>query len=355
MFMSNKFLKTFIFLITLLIFASVSCTQSNNKNSFEKSIKLEKPKDGEVRYKYVPFEVPENTKSILIVPEYDKKAGKNRIEFGVFDAKFDGENTDKRGFRGWSGSVRDRIFLDGFTTTRGYASQEIEAGKWYVILGLASIAEDGVEVKIRIKFNQDDEQAKKQYYEEEMRTFSFKQNEKLERTKTVYCTGFAGDLHAHTFHGDGRWSVLGILESAKSNNLDFVAITEHNTFTHHQDIETNAKDYPNILVLKGQEVTTYGGHINVWGLPYNEWVDFRVLPNREESAKRIAEEANKLGAIVSINHPTMGCDGCNWTYGDWTNMASVEIWNATWDSQDESALKQWDKNLRKGIRVTAIG
>lgn len=353
--MPTKFLKASIFITALLIFGAVSCTQSNNSNGFEKTIKFEKPKEGDFRYKYIPFEVPANTESISIIHEYDKKGGKNRIEFGIFDTKFSGEKTDKKGFRGWSGSVRDRVFIAKDSATHGYVAGEIESGKWNIILGLASVADEGVEVKLDIKFNQIDEKAEQQFEDEEKRTFSFKQNEKFERVKTGDLTWFAGDLHTHTFHGDGRWSVKGILESASSNNLDFVAITEHNTFTHHKEIKKESKDYPNILVLNGQEVTTYGGHINVWGLPTGEWIDFRVLPKKQESAQQISDEAEKFGAIASINHPTMDCGGCNWTYGDWENMVSVEIWNATWDKQDESALKQWDDMLQKGKMITAIG
>jgi hypothetical protein len=36
-------------------------------------------------------------------------------------------------------------------------------------------------------------------------------------------------------------------------------------------------------------------------------------------------------------------------------MASVEIWNGTWDEQDESALRHWDELLQKGKKITAIG
>lgn len=353
--MSTKFLKVSILFVALLTFGAVSCTQSNNSNGFEKTVKFEKPKEGEFYYKYIPFEVPENTKNISIIHEYDKKDGKNRIEFGVFDTKFSGKKTDKKGLRGWSGSVRDRVFIAKDFATHGYVAGEIESGKWHMIFGLASVADEGVDIKINIKFNQIDEKAKQQFEDEEKRTFSFKQNEELERTKTGDLIWFAGDLHTHTIHGDGRWSVKGIFESAKSNNLDFVALTEHNTFTHHSETEKESKNYPNILALNGQEVTTYGGHINVWGLPTDEWVDFRVPPNKEESAKQIVNEAEKFGAIASINHPLMGCGGCIWTYGDWTNMTSVEIWNATWDEQDEFALKQWDELLQKGKMITAIG
>jgi hypothetical protein len=91
-------------------------------------------------------------------------------------------------------------------------------------------------------------------------------------------------------------------------------------------------------------------------LPSGKWVDFRVLPNLESSAKQIADEAHGLGALASINHPTMKCDGCNWTYdNNWGNLDSVEIWNATWDADDEEALKMWDEFLQKGRYITAIG
>jgi len=351
--MLDSFLKI-LFFLTIGIFIS-SCGTQGASGDFEKTTKFQKPEEGEIRYKYIPFEVPENTESLSLAYEYDKRDGKNRIEFGVFDTSFSGENTDKTGLRGWSGSVRDLVFIAKDSATHGYTSGKIDAGKWHIIFGLASVAEEGVDVKLKIKFNQIDEKAKRQFEEENAREFEFKRQEKFERVKTDSLTWYAGDLHAHTFHGDGRWSVKGILESATSNNLDFVALTEHNTFSHHAEIEEVSKDYPNLLVLKGQEITTYGGHINAWGLPSSEWIDFRMLPNEEESAKRIAAEAKKLRAIVSINHPTMDCGGCTWTYGDWENMSAVEIWNATWDEQDEAALKLWDENLRKGTRITAIG
>lgn len=348
-------MKNLLLLTILLVLGTVSCDQAVNTDDLEKTIKFEKPSESEPRYKYISFEVPQNTDSISIVHSYDKKGGKNRLEFGLFDPNFSGENTDKKGLRGWSGSVRDRVFIAKESATHGYATGEIKPGTWHVIFGLASVADDGVEVKVNIKFDQIDDKAKQQYDEENQRTFSYKQNEKVERVRKGDITWFAGDLHAHTFHGDGRWSVKGILESAKSNNLDFVALTEHNTFSHHKEIEKVSKEFSDILVLNGQEVTTYGGHINVWGLPKGEWIDFRVSPNKEESAKLIANEAEKFGAIASVNHPTMDCGGCNWTYGSWENLASVEIWNATWDEQDESALKEWDKLLQKGKRITAIG
>jgi hypothetical protein len=324
--------------------------------SLEKTIKLQMPEEGQSRYTYIPFEVSENTNSLSFSFEYDKKDGANRLEFGIFDPRFSGRNDDKNGFRGWSGSVRDSAFIAEDRATNGYSAGKIPAGTWYFIIGLAQIDREGVELKLRVEFNQIDAKPLREFVDETTKEFKFDEVKKLKTVRTKELKWFRGDLHAHSFHGDGRWSVRAILESAKTNDLDFVALTEHNTFTHHQEIDDEASNYPAMLILRGEEVTTYGGHINVWGLPTGEWVDFRVMPSLQKSATQIATEAEKFGALASINHPTMQCGGCNWTYDkDWSNLNLVEVWNATWDSDDEKAFKIWNGLLQQGRKITAIG
>jgi len=121
---------------------------------------------------------------------------------------------------------------------------------------------------------------------------------------------FRGDLHLHTFHSDGTWTIPLILDWASASGLDFVGITEHNTFSHHAKIDALAKNYKNLLVLRGEEVTTYGGHFNVWGLPSGKIVDFRVRAKNSPRIKELIADTRKLGAIASINHPFAPCSGC---------------------------------------------
>lgn len=329
---------------------------SANAQTFEQSVKLQPPKQGESLFRYVPFEVPQNTKSLSITFNFDKKGGANGLNFGLFETGFTGKDSDKNGFRGYSGYVRDAIFIAEDKATHGYRAGKIPAGKWFVLVGLSKIAPEGVELKLKITFNQIDEKALKQFETEKAKTFTHDKFEKQKPIKSNGLTWFRGDLHAHGVHGDGSWTVKGILDSASSNGLDFVALTEHNTYTHHYEIDAAKESYPNMLIIRGEEVTTYGAHINVWGLPTEKWVDFRVLPGLQSSGKQIANEAHKLGGLASINHPTMNCGGCSWTYGDdWSIMDSVEIWNATWDADDEKALKLWDNFLQKGKMITAVG
>lgn len=327
-----------------------------NAQNFEKTIKVHFPKEGESRYIYVPFEVPQNTESLSFSYEYDKKGGANRFDFGVFETGFSGQNDDKTGLRGWSGGIRDSAFIAQDKATNGYRAGIIPAGKWHFIVGLAQIAPEGVELTLKVKFNQIDEKPLKAFEAETNKKFSHDKAEKQKPIKTKGLTWFSGDLHAHSFHGDGSWSVKAILDSAQSNGLDFVALTEHNIYTHHKEIDAAAKNYPNMLIIKGEEVTTYGAHVNVWGLPAGKWVDFRVMPNLEASARQIAKDAHQFGALVSINHPTMKCGGCTWTFDkDWSSLDSVEIWNATWDADDDDTIKIWDGFLQQGRIITAVG
>jgi len=321
----------------------------------EKKVSVSSLTEGANRYFYVPFEVPAGAKSLSVSYEYDKKSGANVLDLGVFDSRFDGMETNVKGFRGWSGGRRNIIFIAENSATNGYIAGKIPAGTWRVILGLYKVAPEGVEVKIKVKINEIDQTAQQQLADEKAKTFDFPKNQKIAPATANGYTWFRGDLHTHTFHSDGNWTVKSLLDFAENNNLDFIGITEHNTFAHHAELDALAGNYKNLLVLRGEEVTTYGGHINVWGLPKNELIDFRVTPKNANRLQEVVSSVHKLRLIASLNHPTALCGGCDWSYGDWTKMDSVEVWNGVWDLQDEAALKKWDELLQNNQKITAIG
>jgi hypothetical protein len=160
----------------------------------------------------------------------------------------------------------------------------------------------------------------------------------------------------HTVHSDGEWTVEGLADEARRLKLDFIGITDHNTMSHHREInEQNAKNsFP--LILRGEEVTTYGGHANAWGLKTGKWLDFRVEPGDSQHISKIASAAHEQGAVISINHPFALCTGCNWSYQPAvSSFDAIEVWNGTWDPTDEQALRWWDGLLQKGMRITGLG
>jgi hypothetical protein len=167
---------------------------------------------------------------------------------------------------------------------------------------------------------------------------------------------FLGDLHMHTVHSDGDWTVDELATTASGMNLDFIVVTDHNTMSHHRDIESRMARARIPLLIRGEEVTTYGGHANAWGLPMGKVLDFRVTPGDVNGIAAIAAEAHRLGALISVNHPFALCGGCNWTYpSKLESFDSIEVWNGAWDLTDEHSLRWWDELLRAGRRITAVG
>ena len=323
---------------------------------FERKVLIPPLKENSSRYFYLPFEVPAETKSLTLSYNYDKKGGANVLDLGVFDARFDESEKSVRGFRGWSGGRRSEIFISETAASNGYLAVKIPAGKWRVILGLYKVAPEGVEVTVKVKFIEIDQTLLSQSSAEEEKTYALPALEKLPAPESFGgYRWFRGDLHMHTYHSDGNWTIPLILAWANAAGLDFVGLTDHNTTSHHAEINRLAPPYKNLLVLRGEEVTTYGGHFNVWGLPTDELIDFRVTPKDAAKLQNSIDDVHRLGLIASINHPTALCGGCDWSYGDWTKMDSVEIWNGVWDFTDEAALKKWDALLQNGKKIPALG
>src|SRR5262249_56502759 len=74
----------------------------------------------------------------------------------------------------------------------------------------------------------------------------------------------AGDLHSHTVHSDGKLTVPELAVLAATRGLDFLAVTDHNTVSHHAELAAASRRY-GIILLPGQEGTTDGGHAGALG------------------------------------------------------------------------------------------
>jgi hypothetical protein len=100
-------------------------------------------------------------------------------------------------------------------------------------------------------------------------------------------------------------------------------------------------------------VTTPAGHANVWGLKAGAWVDFRTRPG-ERRIGELAAAAHRHGALFSINHPAGECAGCAWEHDLPPELDAIEVWNGRHGPQDR-AVAMWERLLRDGRRVTAVG
>ena len=337
--------------------------------TFERVVHLAPPGAHDSRYAYVPFDVPPHAARISISYQYERAGGANTIDIGLFDARSTGSDTDPRGFRGWSGGRRSEFFISRDEATPGYLPGALPAGTWRIILGLYQVAPAGVDVSFKIGIEVEADGTSRPAPAPRPADISSAGTpatvsaveQGRHRTVTpqqVFGRGarwWRGDLHMHTVHSDGNWTIAELFAGALNSGLDFICITDHNTASHHAEIDRLRASSKQPLVLRGEEITTYGGHTNAWGLPSGTWIDFRTHPGDDARISNIAAQAHRAGALISINHPFALCGGCAWSYmsaaGDFDG---IEVWNGTWDPTDELALTMWDKILQSGRRITAI-
>ncbi|MGB1250393.1 MAG: CehA/McbA family metallohydrolase [Candidatus Promineifilaceae bacterium] len=178
---------------------------------------------------------------------------------------------------------------------------------------------------------------------------------------------FRGDFHAHTNHSDGSLKPAELLAEARTKQLDFFSITDHNVLSAYDQFG----DHDDMLIIPGIEVTMKYGHFNVFGISgMPDWVE--GLPHTQEDythhmrtgeAQYTPNELLRLtrsqGLFNSINHPLLGV----WTWLDHeTDLRLVdflEIWNdPSWPDNETSnpnAVALWTRWLNAGHRITAIG
>jgi len=179
------------------------------------------------------------------------------------------------------------------------------------------------------------------------------------RERTSGRAWYRGDLHSHTVHSDAQWTLAGLLASAHALDLDFLAVTDHNTVSVWRQIMALGDDARHGLILiPGIELTTYWGHALCLGA--TDWVDWRAR-NDDQSMADVAREVMKRGDTFIIAHPFAPgdpeCTGCRWLYPAVSPGPAriVEVWNGPWagDSNNEAALAAWYGWLGEGLRISA--
>jgi hypothetical protein len=284
------------------------------------------------RYQYLPFDVPAGTTRIVISYRYDRRGGANAIDLGLFEP---GPLTPgTAAYRGSSGGERDTVTIAVDEATPGYWPGPIPTGEWHVMLGLYKVAREGVDVEVRIETSRQAPSAPSP-------SLAAQSAAPLRRGPAWY----AGALHAHTNHSDGALSPAQLADKARAEGLDFIAITDHNNTSHQL-----ARTSDDLLVITGEEVTTPGGHFNVWGLGGpRDYIEFR-LPAGDPALERTMAGARTRGALISVNHPAAACFACAWTHAIPDSVNAIEV-----SEHPPQALAIWDVLLRQGRRLTAVG
>jgi len=132
-------------------------------------------------------------------------------------------------------------------------------------------------------------------------------------------------------HSDGVLTVSELAVLAVERGLDFIAITDHNTISHHRELPAAASRY-GITLVPGQEVTTDYGHAGALG--DIGWVDFRGQPDDWLDATEAA------GGLLSVNHPFAG--EVSWVHPMRRRPPLLEVWHWSWlDPRWTTPLSWW--------------
>jgi len=300
---------------------------------------------------YLPFQVPPEAGCLTVRYTYsnympaDESWGGNTLDIGVFGPG--GIAFGSADFRGWSGSFRQEFTITPADATPGYLPG-LPPGLWHVLLGLYNIAVTGCQYRVEIDLSPVPPNAASLGAEQPpVQSLSPAAVPASAGAPTPGQRWFKGDLHCHTIHSDGENSLEELIRTARAIGLDFLAVTEHNTVSHLPYLHHYAA--PNFLPIPGEELTTYSGHANVWGI--QGWVDFRCITM--EDWRRVAAMARRQGALLSINHPKSG--GPPWEYGLDLDFDCLEVWQAHFWLSNYESLALWDSLLRQGRRVVAVG
>lgn len=160
-----------------------------------------------------------------------------------------------------------------------------------------------------------------------------------------------GELHCHSVHSDGRDGVDAIVAEARHRGFDFLALSDHFTWSHWGPLAEAATAAGGPIVLPSIEVTTHRGHGNAHGL--REWVDVYV-DGPERGAGELVREVHAQGGLFGVNHPFSGQQA--WRRADvpWAEVDLLEVVNQGQDANNDAAIGLWDRLLAEGHDIAPV-
>jgi hypothetical protein len=175
---------------------------------------------------------------------------------------------------------------------------------------------------------------------------------------------YSGDFHLHSNASvDGENSTAELVELARDEGLDFLALTDHNTIDGFSDIDENI----NFTFIPGIEVTLSKGHFNVFGMGgWRPWMEeicvtqkALPLPDKYQEVKDLMGLIAQEGHINSINHPLL--HPWEWLFKktDLSYVHCIELWNDLYWPDNAIAnpktVDLWTGWLNAGVKVVAVG
>lgn len=300
-------------------------------------------------YIEVPFTVPEGLQRLTVRYFYTEKVREHTaIDIGLL-------GPDR--LRCWAGGAHPVLTLSPSDATPSCLPGPLPAGKWNVLLGVPNIRRGVVShYTIQVYFTRSGLVADEPAF-----------------LRTPLAQGpawYRGDLHMHTANSDAKCPnqtgkmvpcpVFLTVEAAAKRGLNFIAITDHNDTAQYEFMRELQPYFDKVLLIPGREITTFYGHMNFLGT--TQYIDFRLGSPSVPNVNTLLRRADRMGALVSINHPDAPsgekCMGCGWTPAwpvDMHLFASIEAVNGGSELNGYNGVPFWNKQLNAGYRLSGIG
>ena len=159
------------------------------------------------------------------------------------------------------------------------------------------------------------------------------------------------ELHCHTLHSDALFTPEELAEAARDNQIDLIALTDHNTLSGYAQMEQTGLPF-----IHGIEWTTFYGHMLVLGArAFVDWRDAEMDNIDEKIAQVRAQDG-----LVGIAHPfapgSPMCTGCYWDFRvrDWSRVNYIEVWNEDFPPlapHNRRAVALWCSLLDQGYHI----
>ncbi len=286
-----------------------------------------------ITYSYSPKILEDREKSkILIEKNIKTDAGANFCDYPSWENFLPLKNLITLSLDGPDGYVgaahrqaerSEHIISESFSS-EGFIKTSVKKGLWKLTLNVHALVTEKAHCNITVE------------------------GKEKEKNKWYPC-----ELHCHTVHSDGQFSVASLIETAKKRGLKGICLTDHNTVSSWEE----AKKEDDLAVLCGIEWTTYFGHMLV--LDSSSYVDWRdaKTENIDEKIKAV----HKNDGLVGIAHPfqlgTPICTGGHWDFDvkDFSGINYMEIFSEgtpKLNSPNKRARELYHKKLSEGYRIT---
>jgi hypothetical protein len=299
-------------------------------------------------YIQVPFRVPAGVERVTLTFDYTEKDKHTALDLGLLDPVQ---------LRCWSGGNKSTLTLGLSEAIPSCLPGPIPSGEWNVLIGVPNIRPQVTSHYTAHIFFTDSGLVADEPPE-------------LREPLRAGAGWYRGDLHMHTGHSDGQCSsqtgkmipcpAFFSVDAAARRGLDFIAITDHNATSQYDTMRELQPYFDKMLLIPGREITTFQGHLNLLGT--TDFLDFRLGSPGFPDVNTLLRNANKLGAVISINHPGAPtgerCMGCGWTPAapvDMRLLQAVEAVNGGSTDPAYSGIPFWERQLILGYRLTAIG